>query len=146
MIGAGNHQITVSEASALGNVALGDGNSQITVDGSTAGNITLGTGNNNLTLSGSAQITNLVAGVGGNNTVLVKDTATFGTLDAGTGGANDSLAFDGVDYQLVNTSDIQHFDLLNLTHGADFTTAQQIQMGDTATSSGRIAIDGKRDS
>ncbi|WP_134531392.1 autotransporter-associated beta strand repeat-containing protein [Budvicia aquatica] len=141
MAGAGNHQVTVTEASALGNVALGDGNSQITVDGSTAGNITLGTGNNNLTLSGSAQIANLVAGIGGNNTVLVKDTATFGTLDAGTGGTNDSLTFDGVDYQLANTSDIQHFDLLNLTHGADFTTAQQIQMGDTATSSGRIAID-----
>ena len=162
LAGSKAQTVTVKEASVVGNMTLGDGANQVAVDSATAANITtgdgnsaltfsgaavadaitLGTGNNTLTLSDSAHIASLVAGVGGNNAVLVKDSATFGTLDAGTGGANDSLTFDGADYTLANTADIQHFDQLNLINGADFTTALVIQMGDTASSVGRIAIDG----
>ncbi|GKX60097.1 autotransporter outer membrane beta-barrel domain-containing protein [Leminorella grimontii] len=141
MTGSGNHQISVKESSTAGNMQLGNGANQLTVDGSTVADVTAGSGNSVITLQNGAHLDSFTASAGGENSVTVKGNATFGTLDAGTGGANDSLTFDGMDYALASTADIQHFDLLNLTNGANFTTDQLIQMGDTAASSGRIAID-----
>lgn len=125
-----------------GTVLLGKGANTLSVDASTLGDISTGNGNNTVTLDNQARMGSFVATAGGENTVVVKNDSTFTTLDAGTGGANDSLTFDNTDYTLANVADIQHFDSLNLVNGADFTTAERIQMGDTATSSGRIAIDG----
>ncbi|WP_392564864.1 autotransporter outer membrane beta-barrel domain-containing protein [Orbus wheelerorum] len=140
-LGDGANQVTVNNATT-NNIITGDGNSTLTLSGTAAAsNITLGSGNNTVTLSDSAQIANLVAGMNGNNTVVVKGGATFDSLDAGTGGSADSLTFDGVNYTLANTLDIQHFDLLNLANGSNFTTAQVMQMGDSASSAGHIAID-----
>lgn len=125
-----------------GEVSLGLGDNTLSVDASTLGDVSTGSGNNRVTLQNQARMGRFVATGGGENSVLVKDGSTFTTLDAGTGGANDSLTFDNTDYTLAQVSDIQHFDALNLVNGADFTTAQRIQMGDTATSTGRISIDG----
>ncbi|WP_261831319.1 autotransporter outer membrane beta-barrel domain-containing protein [Leminorella grimontii] len=142
MTGGGNHQISVSETSIAGDMTLGNGANRLTVDNSAVADVTAGSGSNVVTLQNGAHLDSFAAGAGGENSVTVKNDATFGTLDAGVGGANDSLTFDGTDYTLTNAAAIQHFDVLNLTNGADFTTDQLIQMGDTATSTGRIAIDG----
>ena len=139
--GNGDSTLTFINAS-LSDIATGNGNNQLNLYGtSAAGALITGSGNNHLTLQDSASIGSFVGG-NGNNILVIKNSATFGSLDAGTGGADDSLTFDGIDYTLANTADIQHFDRLNLTNGTGFTTAQQIQLGDTALSAGRIVIDG----
>ncbi|VFS45974.1 AIDA-I autotransporter precursor [Budvicia aquatica] len=143
---AGNQANTVDvsgENTALGNLVMsGTGNHQVDVtDNATTGDITVGTGNNSLTLKDLAHIGHFIAGNNGENSVLVKNSATFDSLDAGTGGSNDRLTFDNTNYTLSNTNDIQHFDLLNLTNDSAFTTDRLIQMGDSALTSGRIAID-----
>lgn len=143
--GNGNNILTHSGQSLLtGNAGLGNGNNQITLSDSAelAGTLSVGSGNNTVMLKDSTTMGHFVAANGGENHVTVKDSATFSTLDAGTGGANDSLTFDNADYTLTNTSAIQHFDVLNLVNGSDFTTALALQMGDSSTTTdGRINID-----
>lgn len=163
VMGNGNNSL-LSASGTLADITLGNGDNHLTLSGtSTAGTTTLGQGENSLSLSDSATLSGTLSTAGGKtqltladtarinsfigahgseNTVVVKDSATFSSLDVGTGGANDSLTFDGADYRLLNTADIQHFDLLNLTQGSNFTTAQRIQMGDTSSSTGKITIDG----
>ncbi|WP_373876191.1 beta strand repeat-containing protein, partial [Leminorella grimontii] len=141
MTGIGNHQISVKESSTAGNMQLGNGANQLTVDDSTVADVTAGSGNNTVTLQNGSHLDNFTASAGGENSVTVKGNATFGTLDAGTGGSHDTLTFDGIDYTLAAASDAQRFDIINLTNGSTLTTGQHILMGDTAASSGRIAID-----
>ncbi|SUB81480.1 Outer membrane protein IcsA autotransporter precursor [Pragia fontium] len=142
-LGDGNNVLTVDD-STTGHITTGDGHSELTFRGeAVAGNIALGTGNNHLILSDKAHIDNMTASAGGNNFVVIKDVATFDKLDAGKGGEDDQLTFDGAKYALDNTADIQHFDQLNLIRGARFITGHAIQMGETATSVGHIAIDGR---
>ncbi|WP_027275843.1 autotransporter-associated beta strand repeat-containing protein, partial [Leminorella grimontii] len=159
-LGDGNHLITVTDSTA-GNIATGDGNSLLTLAKAVIGDIALGDGDNTLnatgatttgvmaagsgknvvTLKDSAHLGGFVGGAGSENHITVSDSATFGALDAGTGGSHDTLTFDGIDYTLAAASDAQRFDIINLTNGSTLTTGQHILMGDTAASSGRIAID-----
>ncbi|WP_347253636.1 autotransporter outer membrane beta-barrel domain-containing protein [Leminorella grimontii] len=143
-LGHGDNTVNASGATTMNDVTFGDGDNVLTLTDTAVvnGSIAAGAGKNIVTLSDNAHLNGFVGAAGGEHHVTVKDGATFDTLDAGTGGNADSLTFDGADYTLANTADVQHFDRLNLANGAAFTTNQLIQMGDTATSSGQIAIDG----
>ena len=136
--------VTLSDNAAItGSIVLGNGNNQVILSDNSllSGRLSVGSSNNLLTLQDNASIGHFSAAHHSHNQVLVKDSATFATLDAGIGGGNSALTFDGTDYRLINTSDIQHFNQLNLINGADFTTGVHIQMGDTVTTSGVINID-----
>ncbi|WP_071825889.1 autotransporter outer membrane beta-barrel domain-containing protein [Phytobacter massiliensis] len=141
--GDGNNSLTAGGATTSGAMTFGNGDNQLALSDTATvnGAITTGTGKNSLTLSDSAHIDSFSGAAGGEHHVTVKGNATFDTLDAGTGGNADSLTFDNADYTLAASADVQHFDMLNLRNGASFTTNQQIQMGDGATTSGRIDID-----
>lgn len=139
-----NSIVTLTDsATIIGSIHLGNGHNQITLSDDTelSDRLSVGNGNNQLTLQDNASIGHFSAANNSHNQVLVKDSASFTTLDAGTGGNNSVLTFEGYDYTLVNTTDIQHFNQLNLSNGTDFTTGVQIQMGDTTASSGVINID-----
>ncbi|VEJ53598.1 autotransporter outer membrane beta-barrel domain-containing protein [Pragia fontium] len=143
-LGNGANNITLTGSTYGSTMTLGNGNNTLSLSNKTRlfGTLSVGKGKNSLTLADSASIVDFIGANGGEHQVTIKGKATFDSLNAGIGGGDDSLTFDGVNYTLANTSAIQHFDQINLNNGTNFTTSQQIQMGDTNTSAGKIAIDG----
>lgn len=131
------------KATITGNITLGDGQNTIglTDDAGLSGVLSVGAGDNTLSLEDNASLGSFIAANGGNNQVLIKDGAHFTSLDAGASGSQDILTFDHADYTFANASALQHFDQLNLQNGADFTTALDIQLGDTTQNIGQIAVD-----
>ncbi|SUB81376.1 Outer membrane protein IcsA autotransporter precursor [Pragia fontium] len=142
-LGDGANSLSLTGNTTGTTTTLGDGNNTLSLSDSATlnGALSVGKGKNSLTLADSAHIVSFIGANDGEHHVTVKGAATFGTLNAGIGGADDSLTFDGANYTLANASVIQHFDQINLVNGASFTTSQQIQMGDTNTTTGKIAID-----
>ena len=142
--GFGNDTIVISDTAQVGgNISVSGGDDRVAINGGTVnGQILLSFGNDAFVWSGGSLLSSVLSGEG-NDTALLQglvaaQVAAAQQLDGGLG--NDTLTLDNT--QVSDPALFTQWENVRLDNGSQMTLGGTLKLGDSATGTGALSIDG----
>lgn len=142
--GFGNDTIVISDTAQVGgNISVSGGDDRVAINGGTvSGQILLSFGNDAFVWSGGSLLSSVLSGEG-NDTALLQglvaaQVAAAQQLDGGLG--NDTLTLDNT--QVSDPALFTQWENVRLDNGSQMTLGGTLKLGDSATGTGALSIDG----